>query len=170
MEGSSGTLGYVEVQAVVTAAPAFADYRTAIQDLGGNPVAGQGGCSRQPGRARPDHDQPHRTPPAQITTGAPRRITSGAFLAARDHVPYLTERGRRTAVDGASWTKDVAMPAPPLDLDLRPMEAEGVDELPSGLGWQFDPKYDGFRCLAHRREESVHLQSKRQKPLERYFP
>ena len=59
-----------------------------------------------------------------------------------------------------------ALPA----LDLPPMEAEAVDELPSGEGWQYEPKYDGFRCLAHRRGSRVHLQSKNQKPLERYFP
>ena len=57
-----------------------------------------------------------------------------------------------------------------LSLDLPPMEAETVDELPAGPGWQFEPKYDGFRCLAHRRGGRVHLQSKNQKPLERYFP
>jgi ATP-dependent DNA ligase len=40
---------------------------------------------------------------------------------------------------------------------------------PIGTGWQYEPKYDGFRCLAHRRCGRVHLQSKNQKPLERYF-
>jgi ATP-dependent DNA ligase len=58
----------------------------------------------------------------------------------------------------------------PRSLDLPPMEAEAVDQLPSGPGWQYEPKYDGFRCLAHRRGDRVHLQSKNQKPLERYFP
>ena len=57
-----------------------------------------------------------------------------------------------------------------LPLDLPPMESEAVDELPMGAGWQYEPKYDGFRCLAHRRDRRVHLQSKNQKPLERYFP
>jgi ATP-dependent DNA ligase len=57
-----------------------------------------------------------------------------------------------------------------LPLDLPPMEAEAVDELPVGAGWQYESKYDGFRCLAHRRGRRVHLQSKNQKPLERYFP
>ena len=55
-------------------------------------------------------------------------------------------------------------------LDLAPMESEAVDELPAGPGWQYEPKYDGFRCLAHLRDGRVHLQSKNQKPLERYFP
>ncbi len=58
----------------------------------------------------------------------------------------------------------------PLPLDLQPMEAETVDALPETGGWQFEPKYDGFRCLAHRRGCRVHLQSRNQKPLERYFP
>ena len=64
------------------------------------------------------------------------------------------------------------MPCGPLSppLDLPPMEAEAVDELPSGAGWQYEPKYDGFRCLAHRRGACVHPQSKNQKPLDRYFP
>lgn len=50
------------------------------------------------------------------------------------------------------------------------MEAEAVDELPSGKGWQYEPKYDGFRCLVFRRAGKVTLQSKKQKPLQRYFP
>jgi ATP-dependent DNA ligase len=53
---------------------------------------------------------------------------------------------------------------------LAPMESEAVDALPEGGGWLFEPKYDGFRCLAFRQGRSVRLQSKNQKPLERYFP
>jgi ATP-dependent DNA ligase len=63
------------------------------------------------------------------------------------------------------------MPVPtPLPLELKPMEAATTEELPSGAGWQYEPKYDGFRCLAHLRDGSVHLQSRNAKPLERYFP
>jgi ATP-dependent DNA ligase len=61
-------------------------------------------------------------------------------------------------------------PVDPLPLDLPPMEAEPVDDLPLGGGWQYEPKYDGFRCLAHRAGLDVRLQSKNRKPLERYFP
>jgi len=50
------------------------------------------------------------------------------------------------------------------------MEAEPVDRLPTGEGWLFEPKYDGFRCLAFRAGQAVQLQSKRQKPLDRFFP
>ncbi|HEY6432950.1 MAG TPA: ATP-dependent DNA ligase [Acetobacteraceae bacterium] len=55
-------------------------------------------------------------------------------------------------------------------LSLEPMEAEPVQELPSGPDWVFEPKYDGFRCLAFRDGEEVALQSRRQRPLARFFP
>ena len=58
-----------------------------------------------------------------------------------------------------------------VSLTLEPMEAEAVTELPpAGTGWQFEPKVDGFRCIIFRDGDEVHLQSRRQKPLERYFP
>lgn len=50
------------------------------------------------------------------------------------------------------------------------MEAKLVDALPVGEGWQFEPKWDGFRCLAFRSGEAVALRAKSGKPLERYFP
>ncbi len=50
------------------------------------------------------------------------------------------------------------------------MEAESVDQIPVGPGWQYEPKWDGFRCLAFRDGDSVFLQSKAEKPLGRYFP
>lgn len=51
-----------------------------------------------------------------------------------------------------------------------PMEALLADELPEGNGWQFEPKWDGFRCLARRKKGEVTLTSKSGKPLARYFP
>jgi len=50
------------------------------------------------------------------------------------------------------------------------MEALLATELPDGEGWQFEPKWDGFRCLAWRDEAEVTLTSKSGKPLARYFP
>jgi ATP-dependent DNA ligase len=58
----------------------------------------------------------------------------------------------------------------PLPLDLPPMEARLVDELPEEPGWQFEPKWDGFRCLAFRAGDEVELRAKSGKPLGRYFP
>jgi ATP-dependent DNA ligase len=53
---------------------------------------------------------------------------------------------------------------------LVPMEAEAVAALPSGAGWQYEPKWDGFRCLAFRDGRTVVLQSKSGEPLTRFFP
>ena len=53
---------------------------------------------------------------------------------------------------------------------IEPMEALLADELPSGDDWQYEPKWDGFRCIAAREGASVELWSKSGKPLGRYFP
>lgn len=53
---------------------------------------------------------------------------------------------------------------------LEPMEARLVSELPTGDGWQFEPKWDGFRCIVLRSGDRVALQAKSGKPLARYFP
>jgi ATP-dependent DNA ligase len=53
---------------------------------------------------------------------------------------------------------------------LAPMEALLVDEPPVGHAWQYEPKWDGFRCLAFRDGKDVFLQSKSGQPLARYFP
>ncbi|MBV9569660.1 MAG: ATP-dependent DNA ligase [Alphaproteobacteria bacterium] len=50
------------------------------------------------------------------------------------------------------------------------MEAKLVDALPTDAGWQFEPKWDGFRCLAFKAADEVVLQAKSGKPLTRYFP
>jgi ATP-dependent DNA ligase len=53
---------------------------------------------------------------------------------------------------------------------IAPMEALLAEELPSGPGWQYEPKWDGFRCIAARDGDNVELWSKSGKPLARYFP
>jgi ATP-dependent DNA ligase len=58
----------------------------------------------------------------------------------------------------------------PLDIDTEPMEARSVAVLPTGPQWRYEPKWDGFRCLAFRDGESVELRSKSGQPLGRYFP
>jgi ATP-dependent DNA ligase len=58
----------------------------------------------------------------------------------------------------------------PLQPGLPPMEAKLVDALPNGEGWQFEPKWDGFRCLAFRDGDDIALMSKAGRPLGRYFP
>ncbi|MFW6077071.1 MAG: ATP-dependent DNA ligase [Hyphomicrobiales bacterium] len=58
----------------------------------------------------------------------------------------------------------------PVALDTAPMEARLVDSLPDGPNWQFEPKWDGFRCLAFRNGDAIDLRAKSGKPLGRYFP
>jgi len=58
----------------------------------------------------------------------------------------------------------------PLRPPYAPMEARLVDEIPAGPGWQYEPKWDGFRCLAFRDGDRIELQSKSGQPLARYFP
>jgi ATP-dependent DNA ligase len=53
---------------------------------------------------------------------------------------------------------------------LRPMEALSVETIPEGDKWQYEPKWDGFRCLAFRQGSKIELQSKSAQPLARYFP
>ena len=50
------------------------------------------------------------------------------------------------------------------------MDAQLVAELPRGKDWQYEPKWDGFRCLAFRNGKTIELQSKSGRPLARYFP
>jgi ATP-dependent DNA ligase len=58
----------------------------------------------------------------------------------------------------------------PLEKGYLPMEAAPAAELPMGPDWHYEPKWDGFRCIAFRDGSRVDLQSKSGKPLTRYFP
>jgi ATP-dependent DNA ligase len=62
------------------------------------------------------------------------------------------------------------MPNYLLGLDTKPMEAKSVDTLPIGEKWQFEPKWDGFRCLVFKAGHDVDLRAKSGKSLSRYFP
>ena len=62
---------------------------------------------------------------------------------------------------------DIALPIRP---PYPPMEAKSVPQIPRGSGWIYEPKWDGFRCLAFRQGGQVLLQSKAGQPLGRYFP
>jgi ATP-dependent DNA ligase len=58
----------------------------------------------------------------------------------------------------------------PFDPPLAPMLSTAADALPGGEGWQFEPKWDGFRTLVFRDGDGVLLQSRDGKPMNRYFP
>ena len=58
----------------------------------------------------------------------------------------------------------------PLSKTYAAMEAAPATDLPVGPEWHYEPKWDGFRCLAFRDKKSIDLESKSGKPLTRYFP
>src|SRR3954453_1588013 len=58
----------------------------------------------------------------------------------------------------------------PLKPPIQPQLARSAKELPSGDGWRYEPKYDGFRTIVFRDGDDVQLQSRNGKPMNRYFP
>src|SRR4051812_7811206 len=96
------------------------------------------------------------------------KITTGRWRVAKKACSSSWSAGVRQQVRlrRASWAKmKLAVPPPVL-----PMLAKRVSALPEGGGWLFEPKWDGFRTLIFRDGEEVLLQSRDQKPLNRYFP
>jgi ATP-dependent DNA ligase len=79
---------------------------------------------------------------------------------------------RSAAIPAEALSKDQSFPK--LDLPLQPpyppADAKPVKELPRESGWLYEPKWDGFRCMAFRQGEGIVLQSKAGQPLTRYFP
>jgi ATP-dependent DNA ligase len=75
---------------------------------------------------------------------------------------------------GAVPAEELKAEFPKIDLPIHPpfppMEAKSVDEIPTGDEWEYEPKWDGFRCLAFRNGNDILLQSKAGQPLGRYFP
>ena len=58
----------------------------------------------------------------------------------------------------------------PVNPPILPMLAKRVDQLPTAGDWIFEPKWDGFRALIFRDGKEVMIQSRDEKPLNRYFP
>ena len=58
----------------------------------------------------------------------------------------------------------------PLAPPIQPQLARSAKELPTGGGWSFEPKWDGFRTIVFKDGDDVHLQSRNGKPMNRYFP
>src|SRR4051812_26091518 len=99
---------------------------------------------------------------AALTEGNESRVQTTSPSSRRDRTTMATARADRARHRGLSSL--------PLPLDTAPMEAKLVDALPQEPGWQFEPKWDGFRCLAFRAGDEVDLRAKSGKPLARYFP
>src|SRR5215216_6629000 len=70
----------------------------------------------------------------------------------------------------SSATAVRVLPVPGADVPFPPMEAELVRELPTGEGWQYEPKWDGFRGVLENDGGDLALWSRNGRPLLRYFP
>lgn len=85
-----------------------------------------------------------------------------------------SKRTEPNVTAGAVSAEELAAEFPRIDLPIHPpfppMEAKQADAIPQGAHWQYEPKWDGFRCLAFRDGDTVVLQSKAGQPLGRYFP
>jgi ATP-dependent DNA ligase len=58
----------------------------------------------------------------------------------------------------------------PIMPPLAPMLAKAATEIPSGDGWHYEPKWDGFRCIVFRDGDQIELASRNERPFTRYFP
>jgi ATP-dependent DNA ligase len=83
-------------------------------------------------------------------------------------------KSRSASIHAAIPAEALSSDFPKLDLPIQPpyppAEAKSVKELPREPGWLYEPKWDGFRCLAFRSGAEIVLQSKAGQPLARYFP
>src|SRR5436309_13777236 len=101
---------------------------------------------------------------------------ASAARAAREarRVSHFVMRAKKKVAEGAVPAEKLKAPFPRIALPIKPpfppMEAKSVKQIPDDAGWLYEPKWDGFRCLAFRKDEKVLLQSKAGQPLGRYFP
>ena len=103
--------------------------------------------------------------PSRPGAAANRNGSSRPAAAASQHLMDAQAQDRR------ALSKDPFDTPPfPIPLSTLPMEARSAQELPSGDRWQFEPKWDGFRCLAFKSGDRVELRAKSGKPLTRFFP
>src|SRR5689334_8932665 len=90
-------------------------------------------------------------------------------------MPRSAKRTKAEPVEpGAVPAEELVAQFPSVDLPIQPayppMEAKSVDDIPTGNAWIYEPKWDGFRCVAFRDGDTVVMQSKAGQPLDRYFP
>ncbi len=110
-----------------------------------------------------------------------RRTTISSMAAKATKTAAVTTRMRaarerrhqekqHASVFGRNATPLDGYEFPVIPFGYPPMEMRPVEAVPDGPGWQYEPKWDGFRCLAFRLGGEVQLQSKAGQPLGRYFP
>src|SRR5581483_3163915 len=99
--------------------------------------------------------------------GRNRRWNSYRGFSNRQYAP-APARGRGSLEAGGGGARAGQLGA--LAMKLAPMEALAATEVPEGPEWQYEPKWDGFRAIAQRRNDEIEIFSKSGLPLGRYFP
>ena len=86
--------------------------------------------------------------------------------------PRTLPRTRNVTINPCNlWIKTITQIMElPVNPPILPMLAKRVSELPKAGAWIFEPKWDGFRALIFRDGKEVFIQSRDEKPLNRYFP
>ena len=106
-------------------------------------------------------DASWRTP--RTWYGLPRKRSAGinrrGYHAAATHPSRIV----------ASYSQRLTMRLP-FQPPLEPMLAKLSTDMPTGDGWLFEPKWDGFRAIVFRDGDETYIQSRDLKPLDRYFP
>ena len=97
-------------------------------------------------------------------------MTKTAAKPAKRKTAKKTGRVGAAAVPAEALTGEFPQLGLPVQPPVPPMEARAAARLPTGEGWLFEPKWDGFRCLVFRKGSALALQSKAGQPLDRYFP
>lgn len=102
---------------------------------------------------------------------ATRQFGKPSFESAQNGKPRRPRpSNRRDATASAFALRPWLAMNLPFRSPLLPMLAKRSLELPQGEGWIFEPKWDGFRALVFRDGDDILVQSRDEKPLQRYFP
>jgi ATP-dependent DNA ligase len=81
-----------------------------------------------------------------------------------------TRRSRSKSPDSAEKAAQEAPQGFALTVPIEPMLAKSAEQLPAAGGFAFEPKWDGFRSIIFRQGDSLYMQSRDLRPLDRYFP
>src|SRR5260370_1038347 len=94
-----------------------------------------------------------------------RQPSARRSLPRRSCAPATTPPSRRPPLPGRLARRPLPITPP-----FSPMLAKLATEIPTGDGWHYEPKWDGFRCIVFRDGDSIELASRNERPLTRYFP
>src|SRR5262245_61508303 len=115
-----------------------------------------------PALARATKARARKSGCARSISAASRRTSAGEKKLLRSAMPRRPRRRRSYDILSA-----MKLPFQP---PLEPMLAKAADGLPPGDGWLFEPKWDGFRTIVWKDGAELLIQSRDEKPMNRYFP